>query len=158
MSKSLKRVKAALAALGIDTPIRELGSARTAAEAAASLGVLPAQIANSLIFRGTESGRALLFLTSGGERLDSAKAAAVAGERLEKADAALIRAETGFAIGGVSPVGHVTPTPAWWDPSLDRFDIVYAAAGTPKHVFGLPPARMREIANAQPSDFIEGRK
>ncbi|MGR3492013.1 MAG: YbaK/EbsC family protein [Shimia sp.] len=154
MSKSLKRVMADLEALGIDVPIQELGAARTAAEAAASLGVIPAQIANSLIFRGTDSGRALLFLTSGGQRLDPAKAAVVAGEPLEKADAALIRAETGFAIGGVSPVGHVTPTPSWWDPNLDQFDIVYAAAGTPKHVFGLPPARMREIAGAQAADFV----
>ena len=82
--------------------------ARTAADAAAALGVEIDQIAKSIIFRGEVSGKAILFFTAGGNKVDEAKAAALAGEPLGKADAALIRAQTGFAIGGVSPVGHVS--------------------------------------------------
>ncbi|MEL6702488.1 MAG: YbaK/EbsC family protein, partial [Pseudomonadota bacterium] len=104
MSKSLKRVRAALDALGVDTPIHEVEKAKTAAEAAASLGCKVDQIANSIIFMGQASGEVRLFLTSGANRVDPERAAMVAGEPLGKADAAIIRAQTGFAIGGVAPV------------------------------------------------------
>ena len=153
MSKSLKRVKAALVDLGIETEVQEVGQARTAQEAAASLGCAVAQIANSIIFLGLESGRVQLFLTSGANRVDTAKASKVAGEPLGKADAAVIRDQTGFAIGGVAPVGHLSPIKAWMDPHLLTFPKIYAAAGTPRHLFGLPSDQMRTISNAQTSDF-----
>ena len=83
----------------------------------------------------------------------AAKASAVAGQRLGKADAALIRAETGFAIGGVAPVGHLGPVEAYWDPRLSEFDTVWAAAGTPRHVFAAPPAALCRAAGARVADF-----
>ena len=109
MSKSLKRVRAALEAAGIDTEIVETPLARTAADAATAIGCEIDQIAKSIIFRGEVRGDAILFLTAGGNQVDPARAAALAGEALGKADAALVRAQTGFAIGGVSPVGHLNP-------------------------------------------------
>jgi len=153
MSKSLKRVQAVLADSGIPATITETALARTAQEAADALGCEVDQIAKSIVFKGQDSGRALLFVTAGGNQVDPAKAAELAGEPLGKADAALIRAQTGFAIGGVSPVGHITPTPAWFDRKLLDFDEIWAAAGTPHHVFGMRPQDMQRISGAEVSDF-----
>ncbi|MGI3167806.1 YbaK/EbsC family protein [Pseudooceanicola sp. C21-150M6] len=155
MSKSRKRVTAALEAAGIPVEIVELGEARTAQQAADGVGCHLDQIAKSIIFAGAESGAALLFLTAGGNMVDSDKAAAVAGEPLVKADAALIRAQTGFAIGGVSPVGHLNPIRAWLDPRLLEFEDIWAAAGTPHHVFRLKSAVLGEISGAEQADFIQ---
>lgn len=154
MSKSLKRVRAALEAEGLTPEIRELAQARTAQEAADGVGCALDQIAKSIIFRGEASGAAVLFLTAGGNQVDAARASACAQEPLGKADAALIRAQTGFAIGGVAPVGHLTPIRAFWDPRLSDFDEIWAAAGTPRHVFALPPAVLHRISGAQASDFV----
>lgn len=154
MSKSLKRVGAALEALGLSADIREVGQARTAQEAADSLGCHVDQIAKSIIFRAESSGQAVLFLTAGGHQVDAEKASLCAGEPLGKADAALIRAQTGFAIGGVAPIGHLNPIRAWLDPRLLEFDVVWAAAGTPRHVFPLNPIKLPEITRSQVSDFI----
>jgi len=104
--------------IALDVSTAELQRIRTAQEAADALGCEVDQIAKSIVFKGQDSGRALLFVTAGGNQVDPAKAAELAGEPLGKADAALIRAQTGFAIGGVSPVGHITPTPAWFDRKL----------------------------------------
>lgn len=155
MSKSLKRVRAALDCAGHeDIAIRHVEvPTRTAAEAAAAMGCDVDQIAKSIIFRGVDSGRAILFLTAGGRRVDPARAAICAGEALDKADAALVRAQTGFAIGGVAPIGHLTPIRAFMDRRLLDFDTVWAAAGTPHHLFPLAPARMAELAGAQAADF-----
>jgi prolyl-tRNA editing enzyme YbaK/EbsC (Cys-tRNA(Pro) deacylase) len=110
MSKSLRRVQTALQDAGLSVEIRETDdSARTAEGAAAAVGCAVDQIAKSIIFRGEASGHVVLFLTAGGNRVDPAKATAVAGQVLGKADADLIRAETGFAIGGVAPLGHLQP-------------------------------------------------
>nr|MDA3858863.1 YbaK/EbsC family protein [Roseovarius sp.] len=98
-------------------------------------------------------GLALLFVTAGGNKVDSARASALAGEPLGKADAALIRAQTGFAIGGVSPVGHLTPPRAFFDPRLLAFDMVWAAAGTPRHLFGIAPDVLLRISGAVPGRF-----
>ncbi len=155
MSKSLKRVKAALADAGIETEIRETPLARTAQDAANALGVAVDQIAKSIIFKGSTSGEAILFLTAGGNVVDTAKASVCAGEPLERADADLVRAQTGFAIGGVSPIGHLNPIRAFFDPRLSEFDVVWAAAGTPHHVFAAAPDKMREISNAQTFDFTK---
>ena len=153
MSKSLKRVRAAREAAGIETEVRETPMARTARDAADALGVGIDQIAKSIIFAGATSGQAVLFLTAGGNQVDAAKASAVSGEALGKADAALIRQETGFAIGGVAPVGHTSPTQAYFDPRLLDFDVVWAAAGTPRHVFPIDPEVLLRISGAQTADF-----
>ena len=153
MSKSVKRVEAALAAAGVAVRILDLGDCRTAADAAASAGCALDQIAKSIIFQGQDSGHCLLFLTAGGNRVDPDRAAELAGEPLGKADAALIRAETGFAIGGVAPLGHLRVLRAFWDPRLDDFDLIWAAAGTPRHVFAIAPAQLRAITGAEAGDF-----
>ncbi|MBK1635610.1 YbaK/EbsC family protein [Rhodovulum adriaticum] len=153
MSKSLKRVRAALEAAGIAADIKELGQTRTAQEAADAVGCQIDQIAKSIIFRGESSGTALLFLTAGGNRVCDTKAAALAGEALGKADAALIRAQTGFAIGGVAPIGHLNPIHAFLDPRLLEFTTIWAAAGTPRHVFALDPHVLPDLTGAQVADF-----
>lgn len=155
MSKSLKRVEAALTAAGATVEIREVGQARTAAEAAEAAGCAVDQIAKSIIFRGEDSGHVVLFLTAGGNRVSAEKASAVAGQPLGKADADLIRAETGFAIGGVSPVGHLKPVRLFWDPRLAEFEVIWAAAGTPRHIFSIAPAELLRITGAEPADFTE---
>ena len=151
MSKSLKRVSAALE--GVATEIRETGEAKTALQAAAELGVEVDQIAKSIIFQGQTTGQALLFITAGGNQVCENKAAALAGEPLGRADAALVRAQTGFAIGGVSPLAHKTPIRSFFDPRLMDFPLIWAAAGTPHHVFSLTPARLLEKSAAQQADF-----
>lgn len=153
MSKSLKRVRAALEAAGLAPNIQETQLARTAADAAAAVACEVDQIAKSIIFRGSESGEAILFLTAGGNRVDAARASAVAGEALGKADAALIRAQTGFAIGGVAPVGHLNPIRAFMDPRLLEFEQIWAAAGTPHHVFPADPRELQRISGAELADF-----
>ncbi|TDE40729.1 YbaK/EbsC family protein [Antarcticimicrobium sediminis] len=153
MSKSMKRVRAALEAAGLDPQIRETDLARTAADAARALNCAVDQIAKSIIFRGADSGAALLFLTAGGNMVDPDKAARIAGEPLGKADAALVRSQTGFAIGGVAPIGHLNPIRAFLDPRLQDFDVVWAAAGTPHHVFPVSPAALLRLSMAQPADF-----
>ncbi|MHC0053163.1 YbaK/EbsC family protein [Actibacterium sp. D379-3] len=155
MSKSLKRVTAALTAAGIDAQVHEVGQARTAAEAAQAAGCHIDQIAKSIIFRGDAGGAAILFLTAGGNQVCADKAAALAGEPLGKADAALIRAQTGFAIGGVTPIGHLSPIRAFLDPRLTEFDTIWAAAGTPRHVFAIAPADLHRMTGAQIADFIQ---
>ncbi|MDB6178772.1 YbaK/EbsC family protein [Paracoccus sp. Z330] len=154
MSKSLKRVRAALESAGEAIDILEMpGSTRTAAQAADAAGCEVDQIAKSIIFRGIDSGEVFLFLTAGGNRVDADKATTVAGQPLGKADAALIRAETGFAIGGVSPVGHLNPVRTYFDPRLSEFDRVWAAAGTPRHIFSISPSHLLEMTGAEAADF-----
>ena len=152
MSKSLKRVRAALIAAGLPDEVVETPLARTAQDAATAIGCEVDQIAKSIIFADSE-GRAVLFLTAGGNRVDDAKAAQVAGSPLGKADAALVRSQTGFAIGGVAPIGHVNPIRCWIDPRLMDFDRVWAAAGTPHHVFAIEPEDLARLSGAQTADF-----
>lgn len=154
MSKSMKRVRTALETAGLDPRIRETALARTAADAATAIGCELDQIAKSIIFRGQDSGRAILFLTAGGNRVEEAKATALAGEPLGKADAALVRAQTGFAIGGVAPVGHLSPIRAFIDPRLCEFSLIWAAAGTPHHVFAIAPDDLLRMTQAQVADFV----
>ena len=154
MSKSLKRVRAALEAAGVAPDIREMPSeTRTAQQAADAAACDLDQIAKSIMFRGEESGTALLFITAGGNRVDGARASALAGEPLGKADAGLIRAQTGFAIGGVAPVGHLTPPRAFFDKRLKDFSRVWAAAGTPRHVFAIAPGDLLRLSGATEADF-----
>jgi len=151
---SLDRVKSALATAGLPVDVREMpDSTRTAAQAAAAVGCDLDQIAKSIIFKGLDSGHVKLFLTAGGNQIDPARASALAGEPLGKADAALIRAETGFAIGGVAPVGHLTTLPVWIDPRLFDFAVLWAAAGTPRHVFAIAPDTLARITGATRAGF-----
>ncbi|MBO6603583.1 MULTISPECIES: YbaK/EbsC family protein [Paracoccaceae] len=154
MSKSLKRVKRALAEAGVQETVLEMpATTRTAAEAAEAAGCEIDQIAKSIIFRAETSGQAVLFITAGGNQVDAGKASALAGEPLGKADATLIRAQTGFAIGGVAPIGHLNPIRAWFDPRLLDFAQVYAAAGTPRHIFPVAPGLLQQLSGADPADF-----
>lgn len=154
MSKSLKRVEDALQAAGVTVQIVEMAEGtRTAEDAARAAGCALDQIAKSIIFRAENRGDAVLFITAGGNLVDAAKASAVADEPLGKADADLIRSQTGFAIGGVAPVGHLTPIRAWFDPRLLEFDLVYAAAGTPRHIFGIAPGLLLRLSGAVQAAF-----
>jgi prolyl-tRNA editing enzyme YbaK/EbsC (Cys-tRNA(Pro) deacylase) len=154
MSKSLGRVRRALEAAGVPVEIKEMAEGtRTAADAASAAGCEIDQIVKSIIFMGEADGRVVLFLTAGGNRVDPAKASAVAGEALGKADAAAIRAQTGFAIGGVAPVGHISPIRAFMDPRLMDFAEVWAAAGTPRHVFAIDPRKIPAMTGAEIADF-----
>ncbi len=152
MSKSLKRVKRALEAAGWERDIRETALARTAKDAADALDCDVDQIAKSIIFADQDK-KPVLFITAGGQNVDLGKASTLAGGPLSKADAAVIRAQTGFAIGGVSPVGHLSPIRAWMDPRLMQFDLVWAAAGTPHHVFSSAPKELLSLSGAQLAEF-----
>ena len=154
MSKSLKRVAEALKGAGIAAEMLEMPeSTRTAAEAASAAGCGIDQIAKSIIFRGETSGTVQLFITAGGNQVDPAKASACAGEALGRADAAFVRQVTGFAIGGVAPVGHLTPPHTFFDPRLLEFDVVYAAGGTPRHIFPIDPADLLRVTGATEARF-----
>lgn len=156
MSKSLKRVVRTLNDAGLDiTPLEMPDSTRTAQAAALAVACDLDQIAKSIIFMGQDSGTAVLFITAGGNQVDAARASEVAGEPLGKADAALIRSQTGFAIGGVAPVGHLNPIAAFWDPRLSDFETVYAAAGTPRHVFAIAPAILLRLSGADVANFTD---
>ena len=131
MSKSLRRVKAALAELGLEDTICETAGTTTAQMAADAVGCEVDQIGKSIIFQIGDTDQVVLFITAGGQQVDRRKAEAIVGETLSKADATLIRTTTGFAIGGVSPVGHKTPYPIYFDETLLKYDVIWVAAGTP---------------------------
>lgn len=153
-SKSLKRVEQALAEAGVPAEILEMAEGtRTAAEAAAAAGCEIDQIVKSIIFRGEADGRVVLFLTAGGNQVDPARASAAAGEPLTRAEGAEVRRITGYAIGGVAPLGHLIAPRAFLDPRLLAFPEVWAAAGTPRHIFSIAPAEMARAAHAEEADF-----
>ncbi|MBW7922407.1 MAG: YbaK/EbsC family protein [Rubellimicrobium sp.] len=154
MSRSLARVTRALAEARIaSVPLEMAEGTRTAEDAAAAVGCGIDQIVKSMIFQGAASGRVFLFLTAGSKRVDAARAAALAGEALVRADADTVRAQTGFAIGGVSPVGLVQQVPVWMDRRLLDFDTVWAAAGTPRHVFAAAPQDIARASGAVAAGF-----
>lgn len=156
MGKSLTRVKQALTEAGLEPSILHLDQGTKTAQAAANAAsCLVDQIAKSIIFAGTDTDAAVLFITAGGNRVDQAKASVVAGEPLGKADASAIRAQTGFAIGGVAPVGHLNPISAFFDSRLLDFATIWAAAGTPNDIFEIDPAKLLEISGATLADFAE---
>ncbi len=127
------------AALGDRFTVLEFdASTRTSEEAAAAIGCTVAQIAKSLVFRSA-SGRPVLVIASGGNRVDERKAAALLGEKMSRADPEFVRESTGFAIGGVPPLGHKIPPVTLIDEALTRLDEIWAAAGTPNAVFRLTP-------------------
>lgn len=137
-SPAVERVRAALAQAGMQPAIVELpGAARTAVAAAEFLGCEVAQIANSLVFRAAQSNRAVLVMSSGARRVDTARLAEVVGEPISKADAQFVRNTTGFAIGGVAPVGHAAASITFVERSLAAYPEIWAAAGHPNTVFRL---------------------
>jgi prolyl-tRNA editing enzyme YbaK/EbsC (Cys-tRNA(Pro) deacylase) len=146
-------------ALGVDVAVRAFpDGTRTAADAARALGVEIDQIVKSLVFMvdGGGEGRPVLVLTSGGHRVDAGKVAArVGGGSVRKADAAEVRAATGYAIGGVAPFGYPAELQALVDPNLIRFDTVWAAAGTPNHVFPIDRDALLRVTGARPADVTE---
>ena len=140
LPESARRVEEALGAAGLSAHIIELPrSARTAVEAAAAIGCGVEQIAKSIVFRRTDSGRAVLVIASGPNRVDERRVSAHLGTDIVKADAEFVRSATGFAIGGVPPLGHAAPIETLIDQDLLRFDAIWTAAGTPDAVFSIDP-------------------
>ena len=125
---------------------------RTAADAAAAIGCTVAEIAKSLVFRAKQSGRSVLVVASGDNRVDEKKVAVLLGEKIFRADADFVREMTGFAIGGVPPVGHATAPVTLIDEDLMKFATIWAAAGTPNAVFQLKPTALAELTGGQVAD------
>ena len=125
---------------------------RTAADAATAIGCTVAEIAKSLLFRGKQSNRPVLVIASGDNRVDEKKVSALLGEKISRADADFVREMTGFAIGGVPPVGHATAPITLIDEDLMKFATIWAAAGTPNAVFQLKPAALAELTGGQLAD------
>ncbi|QDB99567.1 YbaK/EbsC family protein [Mesorhizobium sp. 8] len=154
MAGSIERVTQAASDAGLAIEVRRMGaSTRTAEEAATQCGCTVAQIVKSLVFQGETSGKLFLFLVSGSNQLDLAKAAELAGDPLKRADPRHIRDETGFAIGGVSPLGHLITIPVFADQSLLAFDVVWAAAGAHDAVFSAEPSALIAAARATVADL-----
>lgn len=149
---STARVRAALLAAGhADTILTFPDGTRTSEDAAMAVGCHVTQIVKSMIFRprGADAGRPVLVLTSGANRVDAARVAEALGFPVKRADADWVRNITGFAIGGVSPVGLLTPAIALLDEDLLKLDPVWAAAGSPHHVFRTTPAELLRLTGAK---------
>lgn len=151
---SVERVSEAARNAGLAIEIKRMGaSTRTAEEAATQCGCTVGQIVKSLIFQGEQSGRLYLFLVSGPNQLDLDKAAGLVEEPLKRADPRHIRDETGFAIGGVSPIGHRITIAAFADETLLGFERVWAAAGAHDAVFSAEPRALIAAADARVADL-----
>ena len=152
-SASVERVRDALSRAGLQDTIVELpGAARTAKAAAEFLGCEIGQIANSLVFRAETSGSAVLVMSSGAKRVDVARLAAAVGEPIGKADADFVRQHTGFAIGGVPPVGHELKR-TFVEKSLAIYKELWAAAGHPHTVFRLTYDELVRITGGDQADL-----
>lgn len=146
LSDSAKKVQDALAALGLPLQVVELpGSTRTAQEAASAIGCEVAQIVKSILFRGKNTGQAILVLASGINRINEKRLGDLVGEPVEKADADFVRQQTGFAIGGVPPLALNRPLRAFIDQDLFNYPEIWAAAGTPHAVFCLKSGDLERI-------------
>jgi prolyl-tRNA editing enzyme YbaK/EbsC (Cys-tRNA(Pro) deacylase) len=152
MKAAVQRVVDALRAAGVEAPVTEFAeSTRTAEEAAAAVGATVGQIVKSLVFLAGE--RPILALVSGANRADTQKLVRLVGDPVRRADAEAVRAATGYAIGGVPPIGHPAPLATYLDADLLRYERVWAAAGTPNAVFPIAPAELQRIAGAQVADL-----
>ena len=150
LSSSAQKVQDALQALGLSLEVVELpASTRTAVEAAQAVGCQVGQIIKSLVFKAKRSKRPVLVLASGQNRVDEWRIEALIEEPLGKADADFVRQHTGFAIGGVPPVGHLEKLPTFIDEDLLGYDELWAAAGTPRAVFRLTPDDLVRMADGQ---------
>ncbi len=148
LSKSAEKVQIVLNKFGFELNVIELSnSTRTAQEAADTIGCDVSQIAKSLIFKGKTSQKPILIVASGTNRVNEKAIKEYLGEKLEKADADFVLAHTGFAIGGIPPIGHKTSITTLIDEDLMQYEEIWAAAGTPHAVFKLTPKILTEITN-----------
>ena len=146
LSPTAQKIQEALQALGFDlTIIEHAESTRTAQEAAERVGVTLGQIVKSLIFKGKLSGKPILVLTSGANRVNENRIKEYAGEKIERADADFVRTVTGYAIGGVPPIAHAQKMVTYLDEDLLQYDVIWAAAGTPNAVFELTPTDLQTM-------------
>ena len=147
---SAKRVQEFISAKGFSFNVQELpGSTRTAQEAADSIGCTVSQIAKSIVFREKGTDRPILVIASGSNRVDLAKIEKRTGLRLSKADGKYVKERVGFAIGGVPPAGHTESLETLLDEDLKRYDVIWAAAGTPYAVFRLKPADLEALTDGK---------
>lgn len=154
---SARRVQGALAKKGFDFEVKFMpASTRTSAEAAAAVGCQVGQIAKSLVFRAVTSNRPVLVIASGENRVDEKKVEALLGEKIGRADPNFVRERTGFAIGGVSPVGHKEPPLVLIDRDLMKFPEIWAAAGSPNAVFRLAPADLAPLTGGKIAEVRKG--
>jgi prolyl-tRNA editing enzyme YbaK/EbsC (Cys-tRNA(Pro) deacylase) len=150
LSTSAQKVQETLKALGFTCQVVELpNSTRTAVEAAQAVGCQVEQIVKSLIFKGKQTGKPVLVVASGPNRVNEKRLGELAGEAIEKANADFVRQRTGFVVGGVPPVGHVEPLQTFIDEDLLQYDEIWAAAGTPHAVFSLTPADLKVMTGGQ---------
>ena len=153
LSPSAQKVQDVLSALGLELIVVELpGSTRTAVEAAQAVGCDVGQIVKSLVFRGKRSLGPILVIASGKNRVSEPKIEHLVGEPIGKANADFVRQQTGFAIGGVPPVGHANPLQTFIDRDLLAYTEVWAAAGTPHAVFRLDPADLERVTGGRVAD------
>src|SRR5947209_6868463 len=139
MHPTAERIQQVLHDLGVETQVVEFTeSTRTSADAAAAIGTTVGQICKSIVF--AVDGSPLMVMASGVNRIDTTKVEQTIGKLLGKANASFVRDKTGFAIGGVPPVGHLERFPIFVDRDLLQYDIIYAAAGTPNTIFPITPA------------------
>ncbi len=149
-SSGAARFAEELRRLGVASAVQEMPeSTRTAAEAAAALRCDVAQIVKSLVFRSVVTDEPLLVLASGADRVDESRLAEVVGQQVEQATGKFVRARTGYAIGGVPPVGHTRPLATYLDEHLLGHALVWAAAGTPRAVFSIEPTDLIRITSAK---------
>jgi len=150
LGSSSKKVQDALEACGVACQVVEMpGSTRTAREAAETVGCRLGQIAKSLVFKGQRTGRPVLVITSGANRVDEKQLAVRIAEPIAKADADFVRQKTGFAIGGVPPVGHAQALKIFIDQDLLQYAEIWAAAGTPRALFKLTPDELVKITKGE---------
>ena len=150
MSKKLKasaqKVQVAVNNLGFEFTIVEFSeTTRTSADAASAIGCSVGQIAKTLVFRTVETNTAILVIASGINRVNVITLSIHLDEKIELADADFVRQLTGFAIGGVPPVGHLTPIITLIDEDLFQYEEIWAAAGTPNAVFRLKPDELQRM-------------
>lgn len=156
LSDSAKRVQDFLSAMGFYFKVKELpGSARTAQEAADSIGCTVSQIAKSLVFKDKEIDRPVLVIASGSNRVDIMKIQKSTGLKLGRADGKYVKERVGFAIGGVPPAGHNEPLETILDIDLKKYETIWAAAGTPFAVFQLKPADLEPLTKGRWVDITE---
>lgn len=150
LSPSAQRVQEALNAQGFPCTVVELpASARTAKEAAQAVGCEVAQIVKSLIFQGTHTQQPILVVASGRNRVNEATLSRLVGEPVTMANAEFVRQKTGFAIGGVAPLGHTETLLTFLDADLLHYTEIWAAAGTPHAVFQLTPEELQRMTQGR---------
>lgn len=150
LSPTAQKVQDLLTSRGFNCEVIEFQeSTRTAQEAADRAGCTLGQITKSLIFKGRLTGKPILVLTSGANRVDEKKINEYAGEPIDRADADFVRAVTGFAIGGVPPLGHTQKVETYLDQDLLQFNTIWAAAGTPNAIFELTPDALQKMTEGK---------